>query len=164
MAYLRTRALWLPWGLQMGWVASRTMLFGLPYSGLDHAGVVQGYPMAESAFWGAQDGLDASWLAFALILLAMPFVYRATRDLSFEYNAPVMEPGGIPVDLDAAARSQHEAATRPDLPEVKPLVQILPVAPAPLAPAGGLDPSRATESVVDPARDPASASVAFPER
>jgi hypothetical protein len=66
----------------------------------------------------------------------MPFVYRATRELSFVYNAPVIVPGGIPVDLDAASRKQHEAATRPDAPEVKPLVQILPaasIAPPPVA-------------------------------
>jgi len=79
-------------------------------------------------------------VAFAAMLLAMPFVYRATRDLSFQYNAPVLEPGGIPVDLDAASRRQHEAATRPDAPEVKPLVQILPAAsPAPMPIARDID-------------------------
>jgi hypothetical protein len=36
--------------------------------------------------------------------------YRVTRDLDFRYNAPVIVAGGIPVDLDAAARRQHEAA------------------------------------------------------
>jgi hypothetical protein len=87
----------------------------------------------------------------------MPFVYRATRDLSFQYNAPVLEPGGIPVDLDAAARRQHEAATRPDMPEVKPLVQILPAGspPPPLAadldtPRPSVDSSNASSSVTGP--------------
>jgi hypothetical protein len=137
MAYLRTRALWLPWGLQFGWMASRALLFGLAINGnSSHSPVVQGEPMG--AFWlsGGEFGLDGSWVAFVVILLAMPFVYRATRDLSFHYNAPVLEPGGIPVDLDAAARRQHEAATRDAAPEVKPLVQILPAgsgAPMPLA-------------------------------
>jgi membrane protease YdiL (CAAX protease family) len=137
MAYLRTRALWLPWGLHFGWVASRALLFGLPVNGVSsHSPVIQGDPMGSPSLSGAEFGLDGSWLAFVAILIAMPFVYRATRDLSFRYNAPVLEPGGIPVDLDAAARRQHEAATRPEAPEVKPLVQILPVAtPAPpLAP------------------------------
>jgi hypothetical protein len=77
---------------------------------------------------GAGFGLDGSWLAFVVILLAMPFVYRATRDLSFHHNAPVLVPGGLVVDLDAAARQQHEAAM--GAPEPAPLVQILPVAPA----------------------------------
>ena len=34
----------------------------------------------------------------------------ATRDLDYKYNAPEIVAGGIPVDLDAAARRQHEAA------------------------------------------------------
>jgi len=134
MAYLRTRALWLPWGLQFGWVASRALLFGLPVNGvISHSPVVQGYPAAATAVSGADFGLDGSWFAFIVILLAMPFLYRATRDLSFHHNAPVLVPGGIPVDLDAAARAQHEAATREATPEVKPLVQILP-APSPEPP------------------------------
>jgi len=133
MAYLRTRALWLPWGLQFGWVASRALLFGLPVNGISsHSPVVQGDPLAAIGISGGDFGLDGSWVAFAAILLATPFVYRLTRDLNFHHNAPVLEPGGIPVDLDAAGRRQHEAATREAAPEVKPLVQILPAgSPAP---------------------------------
>jgi hypothetical protein len=92
--------------------------------------------MAPLWLTGRGFGLDGSWVAFAAMLLAMPLLYRATRDMSFRYNAPVLAPGGIAVDLDEAARRQHEAATRPDAPEVKPLVQILPAsstAPLPLA-------------------------------
>jgi uncharacterized protein len=144
MAYLRTRALWLPWGLHFGWVASRALLFGLTVSGLSsHSPVVQGDPMGALRLTGGEFGLDGSWVAFVVILLAMPFVYRVTRDLSFQYNAPVLEPGGIPVDLDAAARRQHETATREAAPEVKPLVQILPAAsPAPPVLAPDLDDPR----------------------
>jgi membrane protease YdiL (CAAX protease family) len=128
MAYLRTRALWLAWGLQFGWVASRALLFGLPVNNVSsHSPVIQGDPLSSFAWSGGDYGLDASWLAFVVILLAMPFLYRATRDLSFVYNAPVLEPAGLPVDLDAAAKRQHEAATRPEQPEVKPLVQIMPL-------------------------------------
>jgi hypothetical protein len=141
LAYLRTRALWLPWGLQFGWVASRALLFGLPVNGISsHSPLVQGDPMGPAALTGGDFGLDGSWLTFFVILLAMAVVYRATRDLSFQHNAPVLEPGGIPVDLDAAARLQHETATRSDAPEVKPLVQILPAtSSAPLPIASDLD-------------------------
>jgi uncharacterized protein len=55
-------------------------------------------------------GLDGSWVTFVVLLAALPVVFRVTRDLDFRYNAPVIVPGGIPVDLDAAARRQHEAA------------------------------------------------------
>ena len=144
MAYLRTRALWLPWGLHFGWVASRALLFGLPVNGISsHSPIIQGDTVAAIGLTGGDFGLDGSWLAFIAILLAMPFVYRFTRDLSFVHNAPVLEPGGIPVDLDAAARRQHATATRPDAPEIKPLVQILPAASAaPLPLAADLDTPR----------------------
>jgi uncharacterized protein len=33
LAYLRTRALWLPWGIHFGWNATLGLLFGLPVSG-----------------------------------------------------------------------------------------------------------------------------------
>ena len=49
-AYLRTRALWLSWGLNFAWKASRALLFGLAVSGVNsHSPVVQGDPMGP--FW-----------------------------------------------------------------------------------------------------------------
>jgi hypothetical protein len=51
-------------------------------------------------------------------------VFRITRDLNYRYNAPVIVPGGIPVDLDAISRAQHEAAIGPATPAAAPLVQI----------------------------------------
>lgn len=140
LATLRTRALWLPWGVHFGWVASRALLFGLPVNGVNsHSSLIQGDPMARLGITGGQFGLDGSWLAFWVLLLAMPFLYRATRDLSFQYNAPVLEPAGMPVDLDAAARLQHEAAMGEPAPAAPALVQILPVAPAPPPLASDLD-------------------------
>ena len=62
---------------------------------------------------GGGFGLDASWLAVLVLLIALPVLFRVTRELDFRYNAPILVPGGIPVDLDAAARAQHEAAIGP---------------------------------------------------
>jgi len=103
MAYLRTRALWLSWGINFGWKASRALVFGLA----------------------------GTWVAFFAFLAALPVVYRLTRDLDYRYNAPVIVPGGIPVDLDAAARAQHEAATREAEPPKPALIQILPLSAPP---------------------------------
>jgi membrane protease YdiL (CAAX protease family) len=130
-AYLRTRALWVSWGINCGWKASRALIFGLAVSGISsHSPVVQGDPMGPFWLTGSGFGLDGSWITFAVLLAAWPAVYRLTRDLDFRYNAPVIVPGGIPVDLDAAARQQHEAATRETEPPRPSLVQILPaVAP-----------------------------------
>ena len=159
MAYLRTRALWLPWGLHFGWLASRALLFGLTVNGVSsHSPVAQGDPMSPLWATGGEFGLDGSWVAFVVMLAAMPFLYRATRDLSYEHNAPVIVPGGMVVDLDAAARSQHEAATREAAPEVKPLVQILPAAPsAPLPWARNID-GGITETPEPPPLPPVSTS------
>lgn len=135
-AYLRTRALWVSWGINFGWKASRALVFGLAVSGVNnHSPVVQGDPMGPFWLTGGGYGLDGTWVAFGVLLLAWPVVYRVTRELDFRYNAPVIVPGGIPVDLDAAARQQHEAAMGAAEPAVPGLVQILPVAgPTPKAP------------------------------
>jgi len=130
-AYLRTRALWMSWGLNFGWKASRALLFGLAVSGAgEHSHVVQGDPMGPFWLTGGGFGLDGSWLAFVAMLAALPVVFRVTRDLNYRYNAPVIVPGGIPVDLDAAARAQHEAAMGVATAAGPQLVQIDSVSPA----------------------------------
>jgi len=87
-------------------------------------------------FWltGGGYGLDGSWVAFAVLLLTLPIVFRLTRELDYRYNAPVIVPGGIPVDLDAASRRQHEVATRLAEPPSPTLVQIIPAAASPATP------------------------------
>jgi membrane protease YdiL (CAAX protease family) len=135
-AYLRSRALWVSWGINFGWKASRALVFGLAVSGVNsHSPVIQGDPMGPFWLTGGGFGLDGSWITFAVLLLAWPIVYRITRELDFRYNAPVLVPGGIPVDLDAAARQQHEAAMGAAEPAAPALVQILPVATPPSLPA-----------------------------
>ncbi len=130
IAYLRTRALWLPWGLHFGWIAAQALLFGLPVNGAtSYSPVIQSDAYAP-VFWGGADyGLNGSWFAVILALAAIVALLRVTRDLSFLHNAPVLVPGGIPVDLDAASRRQHEAATRDEAPAAPPLVQILAASP-----------------------------------
>lgn len=124
-AYLRTRALWLSWALNFGWKASRALLFGLAVSGVNsHSPVIQGDPMGSFWLTGGGFGLEGSWLTFFIVLAALPVVFRVTRDLDFRYNAPVIVGAGIPVDLDAAARAQHEAAMGSAEPAAPALVQI----------------------------------------
>jgi hypothetical protein len=126
--YLRTRALWVSWGLNFAWKASRALLFGLAVNGVNsHSPVVQGDPMGQFWLTGGAFGLDGSWLTFFVLLAALPVVFRVTRDLNYRYNAPVIIPGGIPVDLDAIARAQHEAAmgsAAPAAPAAPTFVQI----------------------------------------
>ena len=130
-AYLRTRALWVSWGINFGWKAIRALLFGFAVSGVNsHSPVVQGDPMGPFWLTGGGFGLDGSWLAFFVLLAAIPMVYSLTRELDYRYNTPEIIPAGIPVDLDAASRRQHEAAMGSAEPAPPPLVQIGPIAPA----------------------------------
>ena len=141
-AYLRTRALWLSWGLNFGWKASRALLFGLAVSGVNsHSPVVQGDPMGPFWLTGGGYGLDGSWAAFILLLLGLPVIFKVTRDLDFRYNAPVIVPGGIPVDIDAPARRQHETAMGTTGTVTPPLVQIAPASQAPLSVLSHVDES-----------------------
>ncbi|HKN21902.1 MAG TPA: type II CAAX endopeptidase family protein [Terracidiphilus sp.] len=123
--YVRTRALWVSWGLNFAWKASRALLIGLAISGVtSHSPLVQGDPMGPFWLTGGAFGLDGSWLTFFVLLAALPVVFRLTRDLNYRYNAPVIVPGGIPVDLDAISRAQHEAAMGRAAPAAPALVQI----------------------------------------
>jgi hypothetical protein len=123
--YVRTRALWVSWGLNFAWKASRALLIGLAVSGVtSHSPLVQGDPMGPFWLTGGAFGLDGSWLTFFVLLAALPVVFRLTRDLNYRYNAPVIVPGGIPVDLDAISRAQHDAAMGPAAPAAPALVQI----------------------------------------
>ena len=131
LAYQRTRALWVGWGINFGWKASRALLFGLVVSGVSaHSSVVEGDPMGPLRVTGGGFGLDASWLSFILFLIALPLVYRLTRDLDFRFNAPVIIPGGFPVDLEAAARSQHEQVTRSAMDSPSAPATLVQIAPA----------------------------------
>jgi uncharacterized protein len=145
-AYLRTRALWVSWGLNFGWKASRALIFGLAVSGVSsHSSVVEGDPMGSIWITGGGYGLDGSWIALIVLVAAIPVLYRATRELDFRYNAPVFVPGGIPVDIESAARRQHEMNMGPVEAAAPALVQILP-ASEPVASKGADVPNGESES------------------
>jgi hypothetical protein len=80
--------------------------------------------MGSLRLTGGAFGLDGSWLTFFVLLAALVAVFRLTRELNYRYNAPVIVPGGIPVDLDAISRAQHEAAMGPAAPAAPTLIQI----------------------------------------
>lgn len=146
-AYLRTRALWLSWGLNFAWKASRAVLFGLTVSGISsHSPIVQGDPMGPFWLTGGGFGLEASWITFFVMIAALPIIYRITRDLDFRYNAPVLVAAGIPVDLDAAARAQHESATKSAEPAAPALVQIGPAVTVPPSPTSAPEGEASGES------------------
>jgi hypothetical protein len=140
-AYLRTGVLWVSWGINFGWKASRALLFGLAISGVSsHSPVVQGNPMGPFWLTGGGYGLDGSWVACLLMLAALPVIYRITRDLNHRYNEPEIVPAVVSVDKDAAC-PQGESDTSMVEPAASSHLQIQP-ATTPVPPPE--DPSAAS--------------------
>jgi membrane protease YdiL (CAAX protease family) len=153
IAYLRTRALWLPWGLHFAWNAAMGPLFGLPLSGYSgfangFSPVVQSSALGPDSISGADYGPEGSVVAVLVLCFGLWLIMRVTREYASRYGYPEIIPGGIPVDIDAAARQQHEAAMRPTQPAAPKLIQIsdLPPAAAPPAPPPSGTPSSETPS------------------
>ena len=128
IAYLRTRALWVGWGFHFAWNASMGVLFGLPVSGItDFSPVISSN--TDGPVWLTGDGYgpEGSAIAALVLLVLIVILIKVTRDLHYKYAQPVIVAGGIPVDVDAIARRQHEAAMGPAAPpSPPPLVQIAP--------------------------------------
>jgi uncharacterized protein len=78
VTYLRTRALWLPWGLHFAWNATLGLLFGLPVSGLRLFNVVL-RTTATGPTWltGGSYGMEASLPGACVVLLGLIVVWRA---------------------------------------------------------------------------------------
>lgn len=151
IAYLRTRALWLPWGLHFAWNVAMAPLFGLPLSGIsERAGgftpVVQTIAVGPDFLTGGDYGPEGSGFAvLVLLLLGVWLIMRATRELNHRYGHPEIIAAGIPVDMDAAARRQHESATRPATEAAAPALVQIGSPPAVVPPPRAFSDSTTTE-------------------
>lgn len=135
LAYLRTRALWLPWGLHFAWNAAMGPLFGLPLSGYHgfsngFSPVVQSVPLGPDSLTGADYGPEGSVVAVLVLCFGLWLIMRVTREYASRHGYPEIIPGGVPVDIDAAARRQHDAAMGSPRPVESKLVQIDSLPPA----------------------------------
>ncbi len=107
VAYLRTRQLWLPWGMHLGWNVSLGFIFGLPVSGFKlFAIVVKGTATGPAWLTGGSYGVEGGALGTAMTLLGViavlyltrrPWLHPRTYDAA---SAPVVglvaSPGGAP--------------------------------------------------------------------
>ncbi len=77
IAYLRTRALWLPWGIHFGWNATLGFLFGLPVSGIRMFNVVV-RTSATGPKWmtGGSYGIEASATGTVAVLIGLVIIWR----------------------------------------------------------------------------------------
>lgn len=77
IAYLRTRALWLPWGIHLGWNATLGLLFGLPVSGIRLFNVVIRTSVTGPRWLtGGDYGLEASLPCVLVLLLGIAAVWK----------------------------------------------------------------------------------------
>ena len=94
VAYLRTRALWLPWGIHFGWNLTLGLLFGLPLSGFRNYNLLR-YTEAYGPAWltGGKYGVEASATGLGAILLGLLVVsLLPVRKLPQPEPHPVEEP------------------------------------------------------------------------
>ena len=95
LAYLRTRSLWLPWGIHFGWNATLGLLLGLPVSGImDFAVLVKGSAHGPQWLTGGAYGLEASALGSLAIALGCVGVLVLTRPPAGNSSQGNPSPGG----------------------------------------------------------------------
>ncbi|MGI4852769.1 MAG: hypothetical protein ACRYF4_01830 [Janthinobacterium lividum] len=127
-AFLWTRAIWLPLGLQLGWTWSLQVLFGArsPYTPATN-GPVQNDVFGPVWLTGGSFGPEASTLAILLMVIALIVLFRLTRDYAWHYTYQPITAAGYPMDVPPPAEHlrQEGQATA-----AAPLIQIGGIAPA----------------------------------
>ena len=132
MAYLRTHALWLGWGLHFAFRAVMADVLGLAIAGQsDFGSLMDGYTRGPRWLSGGAFGPDAALLTGLCLLITCAVLYRVSRDWAWAYTLPEIVPGGYEVVV--APPAAHVAMEKASAPP--PLVQILPVATPPPIPA-----------------------------
>jgi membrane protease YdiL (CAAX protease family) len=78
LAYLKTRSLWLPYGIHLGWNAGLAVVLGYPVSGIDTVSILKTHVAGSEAIlggsYGPEDGLLGTviFLAGALAISRLP--------------------------------------------------------------------------------------------
>ena len=127
MAWMRTHALWLGWGMHFAYRAVAAVALGLPIAGRGEFGSpTDMYATGPRWLTGGAFGLDAAFLTALVLLGGMIVLYRVTRDYAWLYtHAPIVAAGDeATVAPPAAHVAMERAASAPP-----PLVQILPSTP-----------------------------------
>ena len=128
MAYLRTHALWLGWGLHFAWNAAMGVLFGLPVGGVIlYSSLVDTDTGGAAWLTGGAYGPEGALFTAALMIIGMFVLYRVTRDYAWQYtHAPIVAAGIAMEVAPPKAHTDMEAATAA---KPAPLVQIISTTP-----------------------------------
>jgi hypothetical protein len=105
IAYLRTRALWLPWGIHFGWNLSLGLLFGLPVSGLRLFNVLI-HTSVKGPRWltGGSYGLEASAPGVFAVVVGLLVIWKWPVA---RLGKPLRFPPPEPEHLDSIAGIQN---------------------------------------------------------
>jgi uncharacterized protein len=127
-AYLRTRALWIGWGIHFAWSAAAAILFGLPIS-VDFGFNNLIFTSATGPEWltGGAYGPEAAGFTAVVLIIGIFVLHRLTRHYAWEYTYTPPIPSGYAMDIAPPAAHtamENEAAAAP-----APLVQILGATP-----------------------------------
>lgn len=126
IAWLRTQALWLGWGLHFAYRAVMAIVLGLPVAGRSEFGSPTDMTSSGPRWLtGGAFGPDAAVLTGLMMLIAVAVLYRVTRDLAWTHTfRPIVAAGyEVTVAPPAAHVAMEKAAAPP------PLVQILATTP-----------------------------------
>jgi len=134
LCWLRSRGLWLGWGMWFGWSASTALLFGLPLgASFPETAVVDARVSGPLWVTGGFYGPAASILLGLLLICSIPLLIRLSDEYAWLYTRQPLVPAGIPVEIPPPAA--HETLEPSPAPP-PPLVQIQPVAASPLTQDG----------------------------
>ncbi len=126
LGWLRTHALWLSWALNFAWTVSLGLLFGVPTSSgsTELASIIQTSAYGHHALTGGTFGPEAATFTGILLLLAIPVLFRLTRDFAWNYTHRRIVSAGYPMEVAPPPAHDAMAAQSPSAPP--PLVQIRP--------------------------------------
>jgi len=79
-AYFRTRQLWLPIGLHIGWNFFEGVVFGFPVSGLDIYALIHIQVTGPVSWTGGAFGPEAGWILLPSLILGTALIYWFTRN------------------------------------------------------------------------------------
>ncbi|MGA7156373.1 MAG: CPBP family intramembrane glutamic endopeptidase [Acidobacteriaceae bacterium] len=128
IAYLRTRALWVGWGIHFAWAAFASILFGLPIAGdAGYTNLIFTSVSGPQWLTGGPYGPEAAFFTAIVLLIAILVLLRATRHYAWEYAYTAPTPAGYPMEV--APPPAHTAMETASATTPQPLIQILNTTP-----------------------------------
>jgi uncharacterized protein len=127
-SYLRTRALWIGWGIHFAWSAAAAIIFGLPIP-IDFGFNNLIFTSVTGPEWltGGGYGPEAAFFTAIVLIAGIFILHRLTRHYAWEYTYTPPIASGYAMDIAPPAAHtamENEAAAAPP-----PLVQILGATP-----------------------------------